>query len=195
MNSPFSKIYPENKGLLQKLAIGLFILGFLGIMNADDNAPDANASEEEWAEHDEGPLFLGIFVLIGSILMFFYGWIRDRRADPNNRLCSNCNEVVKISDVMQTISFEVLGVTDTTQAITTNNAVTGLTASGGKISPTVGNIQTTSYVPIKMGRVRISSSCPSCQNTFQWVEDRQVNQWTDSNGNFTYDILGNTILP
>tara|TARA_B100001559_G_scaffold257032_1_gene221298 strand:- start:344 stop:886 length:543 start_codon:yes stop_codon:yes gene_type:complete len=180
MDSPFGKIYPEYNGLLQKLAVGLFILGILGMMNTE---PDGSTER-----------LYALLILIGSILMFFYGWFRDR-ADPNSRLCLSCNEVVKISDVMRTISFEVLGVTDTTQAVTTNNAVTGLTASGGQISPTVGNIQTTSYVPIKMGRIRISTSCPSCQNTFQWVEDRQVNQWTDSNGNFSYDVLGNTILP
>ena len=152
--------------------------------------------EEDEALAESDSYFAPFFILFhSSIGLLVYGWFRDRRADPNNRLCLSCNEVVKISDVMRTISFEVLGVTDTTQAVTSNNAVTGLTASGGKISPTIGNIQTTSYVPIKMGRVRISTSCPSCQNTFQWVEDRQVNQWTDSNGNFSYDVLGNTILP
>ena len=204
MNSPFAKIYPGNQGSLQKKAFLVLIIALFLIYksNAVWDNEDANGDgivtpleEEEAIATSDSWAIPGIILFFSSIGLLVFGWFRDKRADPNTRLCLSCNETVKISDIMQNISFEVLGVTDTTQAVTTNNTVTGLTASGGKISPTVGNIQTTSYVPIKMGRVRISSSCPSCQNTFQWVEDRQVNQWTDSNGNFTYDILGNTILP
>ena len=96
---------------------------------------------------------------------------------------------------MQNRTYEVLSVSDTTKTVTANNTVTGYTGSKGNFSPTVGNFQTTSYVPVKMGRVRYSASCPSCQNSFQWIEVREIEQWTDPNGNISYRIPGYIGLP
>ena len=126
MNSPFAKIYPENQGSLQKKAFLVFIIALFLIYksNAVWDNEDANGDgivtpleEEEAIATSDSWAIPGIILFFSSIGLLVFGWFRDKRADPNTRLCLSCNESVKISDIMQNISFEVLGVTDTTQAV------------------------------------------------------------------------------
>ena len=146
-----------------------------------------------------GPPMWG-FILIFCFLSFMVAAICSNPAiglmlDSKNRICSNCETKVPTNAIMQTCTFDVLGVTDSTRAITSTNAVSGVTSTGGRMGVGVGSIQSTSHVPIKMGRLKFTASCPSCKAVFSWNEDRQVTQWTSPSGQVSYEIVGRVDLP
>ena len=124
-------------------------------------------------------------------------WVRNPEMifDPNNRICSNCETKVPTYSIMQTCTFDVLGVTDSTRAITSTNAVSGVTSTGGHMGVGFGSIESTSHVPVKMGRLKFTASCPSCKAAYSWNEDREVTQWTNPSGQVSYEIVGRVDLP
>ena len=147
---------------------------------------------------DETPMweYVGLLVFPSLIVFAICSNPAGRlKQDSNNRICSNCETKVPTNAIMQTCTFDVLGVTDSTQAITSTNAVSGVTSTGGRMGVGVGTIQSTSHVPIKMGRLKFTASCPSCKAVFSWNEDRQVTQWTNPSGQVSYEIVGTVNLP
>ena len=157
------------------------------------------ASDQLWSTEFESSFwqFCGYWGI--PVSLYFY-WLHLEitpgiMLDSNNRICSNCETKVPTYAIMQTCTFDVLGVTDSTQAITSTNAVSGVTSTGGRMGVGVGSIQSTSHVPIKMGRLKFTASCPSCKAVFSWNEDRQVTQWTNPSGQVSYEIVGRVDLP
>jgi hypothetical protein len=142
-------------------------------------------------------LVFQIMVILGIANLFFlYGWYREvKRIDYKNRICSNCDTVVNTSAVVRTNSCKVLGVADSTRSIKSSNPVVGLTNTGGHMGVGIGAVQSTSHIPVKLGKVEFTVSCPFCEAVFSWVENREVIQWTDQEGQVSYDIPGVFELP
>ena len=156
--------------------------------------PPCTESEEAKKLSIESALMFPALVLIGCIIFFFYGLFTDN-IPTKIRNCIQCEQDVDISEILNLMTYEVLGVSDSTQAITTNNQIVGLTSTGSRINPTLGNIQTTSHVPVKIGRVKFTTQCPSCKNQFQWINDVSLTQWTTAEGNIIHEIQGPVELP
>ena len=115
--------------------------------------------------------------------------------DGDVRLCQNCENEVSITTIMNSNHCEVLGVSESTRAITSSNPVVGVTSTGGHMGVGVGTMQSTSHVPVKLGKVKLTVSCPSCSALFSWIENREVVQWTDPSGQVSYEIPGIVTLP
>ena len=205
----FNTIVPEEKGKMKRIAWGLNFVIFLIIVSGADDAWGTCSPDEPMKSTCEPYDLFGGGALYGSLVLttFFFGapivifwiyawyWESKRVIDHHNRVCSNCETTVETSAVVQTNSCEVLGVSESTRAITSSNPVVGVTSSGGHMGVGAATMQSTSYVPVKLGKVKFTVSCPSCSALFSWIENREVVQWTDPSHQVTYEIPGIVTLP
>ncbi len=192
----FMTIEHEDKGSRWRIArILSFATLILIFWMAVESGPNANGP----TGLDTG--FVEVMSICGLPLIVFwiYAWFWESNSpkiDPNNRICTNCDTLVETSLVMQTHFCKVLGVTDSTRAITSSNPVVGVTSSGGNMGVGLGSMQSTSHVPVKIGKVEITVTCPLCKAVFSWIENREVIQWVDSEGQLSYEIPGSiSLLP
>ena len=187
----FSTIVPKEKGRMRNVA-----LIFTAITAYIVTRPVCPASYNECIP-DVDIFYMGEICFPALLFVWIYAWYWEskRVIDHHNRVCSNCETTVETSAVVQTNSCEVLGVSESTRAITSSNPVVGVTSSGGHMGVGVGTMQSTSHVPVKLGKVKLTVSCPSCSALFSWVENREIVQWTDPSGQVSYEIPGIVTLP
>ena len=172
-------------GKVVNLALALFFTFSIPITMAWDWMPwDWDLTEDEW-----------FGLVCNSILWSVLFWAGVGFWPEKNRMCRNSGTLVTISEILDTCTFEVLGVTDSTRAVTSANAVSGVTNTGGQIGVGFGSIESTSHVPIKLGRLKFTASCPSCKAIITWNEDREITQWTSPSGQVSYEVVGRVNLP
>jgi hypothetical protein len=191
----FKTIEPEDRGKMKRIAwiltfatLALMLMDYLAMQGGDYSGRTGL----------DVAFFMCMevcFFPLIAVWLFAWHWESNRMIDPNNRICSNCETSVQTSAVVQTNSCEVLGVSESTRAITSSNPVVGVTSTGGHMGVGVGTMQSTSHVPVKLGKVKLTVSCPSCSALFSWIENREVVQWTDPSGQVSYEIPGIVTLP
>jgi len=139
-------------------------------------------------------LWLGI---VPSILIWQFSWMASPATivDSNILICHNCEKKVSKARLMASRESEVLGVTESTRAVKSSNPVVGLTNTGGHVGVGIGAMQSTSHVPVKLGKVKFTVSCPACGDLFSWIERREVVQWNDPSGHTSYEIPGRVEFP
>ena len=130
-------------------------------------------------------------------LFWFFAipWEIERERDRSNCRCSNCEANLETSVVLKSRTDEILGVSESTKAIASNNPVVGVTSAGGHMGLGIGSVRSTSHVPVKIAKMRFSVSCPSCGGNFSWIENREVVQWSNPDGQLSYEITGSVELP
>ena len=195
-HTTFSTIVPEEKGRMRNVAlIFTAIIGYIVTRPTCPSVGPVTCAPEKktfdvWAAGLDA-------LLIPLLILWIYAWYWEskRVIDHHNRVCTNCKATVQTNAVVQTNTCEVLAVSDSTRAITSSNPVVGVTSSGGHMGVGVGTMQSTSHVPVKLGRVKLTVSCPSCNAFFSWIENREIVQWTDPSGQVSYEIPGMVTLP
>ena len=177
-------VLPERGNGYSLAWIASFVL-FMLILSNEGGSIDGEAGTEN------------CFMMLG-ILWFWLvamSWERPKMLDRSNCRCSNCETNFETSVVLKSINHEILGVSESTKAIASSNPVVGVTSAGGHMGVGIGSVRSTSHVPVRIGKLRFSVSCPSCEGVFSWIENREVVQWSDSNGQLSYEIPGLVDLP
>ena len=140
-------------------------------------------------------LCVGVFAAPLWFWLFAIQWEREKERDRSNCRCSKCEVKHETSVVLKSRTDEILGVSESTKAIASNNPVVGVTSAGGHMGLGIGSVTSTSHVPVKIAKIRFSVSCPSCGGKFSWMEKREVVQWSNPNGQLSYEITGSVELP
>ena len=146
-----------------------------------------------------GPAFWDLCAGVMAAPLWFWiiaiGVESDKSRDRSNCRCSNCEANLETSMVLKSRTDEILGVSESTKAIASNNPVVGVTSAGGHMGLGIGSVRSTSHVPVKIAKMRFSVSCPSCGGGYSWIENREVVEWSDPNGQLSYEITGAVDLP
>ena len=190
-HTSFSTIVPKEKGRMRNVAL-IFTAITAYIVTRPVQPSTCNSCPP-----DVDIFYMGAICFPALFFVYIYAWYWEskRVIDHHNRVCTNCEATVQTHAILQTNTFEVMAVSESTRAITSSNPVVGVTSSGGHMGVGVGTMQSTSHVPVKLGKVKLTVSCPSCNALFSWIENREIVQWTDSSGQVSYEIPGIVTLP
>ena len=115
--------------------------------------------------------------------------------DENKIKCIKCKSIIKKEVLHKKSFYEILSVSDSTRAVTTRNRISGISRSNNQGSIVEGSYNSTSYVPVKIGRVRWTIQCYKCERNYVWTQEMDIKQWTDLNGKISYELSSSTSIP